>query len=84
MSKQYFVELITKVNRHAHACLAFVKFCKRVRLLRFCNRALNIKLLTCYNLTDIDQLVSLEVTSCCTRKILHCTVFGIRYHIPTT
>ncbi len=33
MSKQYFVELmIAKVNRHAHACHAFVKFCKRLRL----------------------------------------------------
>ncbi len=55
MSKQYFVEVIAKVYRHAHAWLAFVKF---ARLQRFCNRALIRKLLICY-LTDIDQLVSL-------------------------
>ncbi len=54
MSKQYFVKLIAKVNRHAHAWSAFVKFCKRVGL----QSALIRKLLTCYNLTDIDQLLS--------------------------
>ena len=43
-----------KVNRHEHAWPAFVQFCKRVRL----QRALIRNLLTCYNLTDIDQLVS--------------------------
>ena len=32
MSKQYFVKLIKKVNRRAHAWPAFVKFCKKVRL----------------------------------------------------
>ncbi len=42
MSKQYFVKLMAKVNRHAHAWPAFVKFCKRVRL----QRALIRKLLT--------------------------------------
>ena len=50
MSKQYFVELIAKVNRHSHAWPAFVKFSKRVRQ----QRALIRKLLTCY-LTDISR-----------------------------
>ncbi len=54
MSKQYFVELMAKVNRHAHAWPAFVKFCKRLRL----QRALIEKFLTCCNLTNFDQPIS--------------------------
>ena len=68
MSQQYFVKLIAKVNRHAHAWPAFVKFCKGVRL----QRALIRKSLTCY-LTDIDLLSSVKM-SYCTRKILRFTV----------
>ncbi len=54
MSKQYCVGLIAKVNRHAHAWHAFVKFCKRLRL----RSVLIRQFLTCCNLSDIDQLVS--------------------------
>ena len=79
MRKLYFVKPMAKVNRHAHAWPAFVKFCKRVTL----QRALIRKLLTCYNLAVL--IIWFLYGSVAVREKYYAVQScWIKYHISTT